>query len=215
MTQPSFLWIKKPFFTLLEVLVVMMIIASLAVLTGVKLMSAYSEQCFLSETEQVLNHLQMAQDLMILLDTDVTLKFSLEGAVECWLEVEKPLVVRKSDVKEFDPLASLKWSQLVQRHLPLYSIEWVEFKEEGSKSLEESQEGDQRNLCLSFSLGRMPTGKLSLGTSRDNRIRTIHLVGFPCSIKDQEKVKQELEKFTDENKKRQESEILYPQLEPS
>ena len=54
-------------------MIVLMIISFGLALTGVKIKELYSEQRFLSDSQKVLSHLAMAQDLMLIMDTDVKL----------------------------------------------------------------------------------------------------------------------------------------------
>lgn len=178
--------IRKSCFTLLELMVVLFIISFGVVLTGVKIQDVYQEQRFLSETQQVLSHLAMAQDLMLIMDTDVKVHFSPEKKnhnIEVWLEIEKPL--------------DESWARLVERKLPLSAIRSIEF---GGATTKE--------LTLQFSFGKMSKGELILiegDNPRDKNRKefAIDLVGYPSPIR---KKNGELK----EESKTEKSELLYP-----
>lgn len=181
--------VKKPCFTLLELLVVLFIISLGIILTGVKVKEVYQEQRFLSEAQQVLSHLSMAQDLMLIMDTDVQVKFAPDKEnkqLNVWLEIEKPL--------------EESWARLINRKLSLKAIQSLEFEEKIVK-----------DLTLQFSLGRMSSGILILfeGGERDRMHRSekrefeIDLVGYPSPFG----VKHPA---LNEQKKTERSELLYP-----
>lgn len=156
---------KQSYFTLLELLIVLFIISFGVILTGVKVQGIYREQRFLSESQQILSHLVMAQDLMLILDTDVHVKFAQEKEqLTVWMEVEKP-------IKE-------AWAKLIEKKHPLSAIQSLEFNE---NSLQE--------LSLLFSFGKMSQGKLVLfegkenqGNRGDQRQFEIELPGYPSSL---------------------------------
>lgn len=178
--------VRKPSFTLLELLIVLFIISFGVILTGVKIKDVYREQRFLSETQQVLSHLSMAQDLMLIMDTDVLVHFAPDKEdkqLQVWLEIEKP--IEKS------------WARLVERKLSLAAIQSIEF--DGSPTKE---------LTLQFSLGKMSKGKLVLfeeirSRSQEKKEFEIELVGYPSPIGDKKVAQREK---TTSNK----SDILYP-----
>lgn len=178
--------VRKSYFTLLEILVVMMLISIGVVLTGVKIQEIYHEQRFNSETRQVINHLSMAQDLMLIMDTDVLVHFSpdeKEKSIKMWLEVEKPL--------------DQPWKRLVERKVPLTSIRSIEFKGTPSK-----------RLTLQFSLGKMSKGMLTLKEEENSKKKkerklNVALLGHPSPFGGKK------EKDTEENMIKK-SENLYP-----
>lgn len=155
---------RKIHFTLLELLVVFFIISLGMVLTGVKVKEVYQEQRFLSETQQVVNHLAMAQDLMLMMDTDVHIKFASDrktNQIQLWLEVEKPLEEH--------------WIRLIERKIPLTAIQAIAFDQSAVK-----------DLSLRFSFGKMSQGKLMLfegkhdsSSQSDQRQFEIVLQGIP------------------------------------
>ena len=154
---------RKSFFTLLELLVVLLIIALGVTLTGVKIHEAYTEQRFQSDAHRVLSHLALAQDLMLILDADVQIKFSHDPdtkQVVCWLEIEKPL--KKG------------WEHILEPKLQLSSIGYYEFKSRHDNP-----------LTLKFTLGGMSKGTLTLFEGKkdshrsDRRQFAIELPGYP------------------------------------
>jgi hypothetical protein len=184
--RPGF---EKLYFTLLELLIVILIISFGAILTSVKMVGVLQEQRFLSESQQVLHHLSMAQDLMLILDTDVLVRIAKDREhhqINVWLEVEKP----------FDNEA---WGRFIERKLALGAIQSFEF--EGVH---------EEDLTLKFSLGVMSHGTLILfeGKKDETKLQNkkkykIELPGYPCPI-----ITQSLE--TKEQDKVKKSELLYP-----
>lgn len=161
---------KRCYFTLLEVLIVMMILSLMVIVTGVKVQEAYKEQKFLSESQQVLNQLELAQDLMLLLDADVhvILKMNEDRQLTLKLEVEKPL--------------SKSWVRVIERTLVFPSIQSYEFKTSGY---------DPRSdlTILDFIFGNMTQGTLILSEKKQmsrfnkNAKKTIiELPGYPIPI---------------------------------
>lgn len=162
---------KKLCFTLLELLIVLFIISFGVILTGVKIKGIVEEQRFLSETGQVTNYLAMAQDLMLIMDVEVQVKFAphLDSKkLSVWLEVEKP-IKRES-------------AHFIERKLVLNAIHSVEFEAVRGKE-----------LTLFFSLGRMSKGTLVLHEEENKtahgsigREFKIELPGYPAPLKAQD-----------------------------
>ena len=158
--------IRRPF-TLLEILVVFLVLSLGISLTAVKVRALYLEQRFLSESRQVLGQLVMAQDLMLIMDTDVFVKFSStpgHGNFTLQLEVDKPMTEQ--------------WTRLIERKIELSAIQAVEFDHQ-----------KRTELILQFSLGNMSVGKLTLFEARKGRDShdglgkfEIDLVGYPSPI---------------------------------
>lgn len=172
--------VKKSFFTLLELLVVLFIISLGLIATGVKIKDSYEEQRFLSESQQVLSQINMAQDLMLMMDTDVTVNLAHDPKtkqVTSTIDVEKPLPI--------------EWERLIQRPLKLTAIHSFQFGPSKSDSAQ-----------LIFSLGSMSQGTLTLyekgqddSRREEKRQFTIELTGSPrplgikpTPVKEQDKV---------------------------
>ncbi len=151
--------IRKKCFTLLEILLVLLILSFCIALTGIKIQGMYAEQQFLSESEQILHHLSLARDLMLMMDTDIHVKMrqnEKEETLDLWLEVEKPL----------EP----GWQRLIERKISLRTIGSVIFNDQSSKE-----------LTLRFSLGAMSKGLLTFIEGKESKGRKIEidLLGYP------------------------------------
>lgn len=159
--------LKRNCFTLIEMLVVLLILSTGIALTGVKIKQAYKEQRKLSDIQQVINCLNMAQDLMLMMNADieVVLKHDHETkSVVCQLEIEKPV--------------SEAWSRIVEKKFELSSIRSFQFS---------GYHADP--LHLRFVIGKMSQGTLTLssndhigfGSNDDNDFRIV-LNGYPSPI---------------------------------
>lgn len=146
---------RKNFFTLVELLIVLCLIGVAATLTGIKTYAMYKEQRFLSESQQILHQLAMAQDLMLILDTDVEVKLlkDPQQQVVSKIFVEKPL-----------PKA---WKKLIEKPLILTAIDTYQF-----------EQSTNQPLTLHFSLGQMSQGFLYVKSS-SNQKKAIYLAGYP------------------------------------
>lgn len=167
----TFTTIRSSFFTLLELLVVFFILSMGAALTGVKIREIYRQQQFLSESQQILNKLIMAQDLMMIMDTDVTVYFDNDAKTKqlmMYLQVEKPL----------DPSSR----RLIEAPILFKSIQ----------SLEPQNDSGGRSsfpITIHFSLGQMSEGQLLFsgedkkgGLFHKSHSFTIDLPGYPSSL---------------------------------
>lgn len=172
--------VRKSFFTLLELLVVLFIISLGLIATGVKIKDVYEEQRFLSESQQVLSQINMAQDLMLMMDADVEVHLTQDPKTKqiiSTIEIEKPLPD--------------EWARLIERPLKLNVIHSLQM-----------QGRNQDSLILLFSLGSMSQGTLTLyegaqddARRMDKRQFTIELMGYPrplgakvTPVKEQDKV---------------------------
>lgn len=163
--------IRSSFFTLLELLVVFFILSLGAALTGVKIRDIYRQQQFLSESQQILNKLIMAQDLMMIMDTDVTVYFDNDPKTKqlvMYLQVEKPLDASSR--------------RLIESPTLFKSIQ----------SLEPQNDTTGRSsfpIAIHFSLGNMSEGQL-LFSGEDKKGGLFHkshsfiidLPGYPSSL---------------------------------
>jgi prepilin-type N-terminal cleavage/methylation domain-containing protein len=200
---------KKHHFTLLELLIVILVLSLGAALTGVQMHRVFQEQRFLSEVQQVANQLQLAQDLMLVMDTDVFLHLrrDKEGKnLHYALEVEKPL--------------SGYWAKVVEAvHPPLTSIRNFEFMGVTEYVREEGKEEDE--LHLRFSFGKMCKGVLVLtplekdasSQEHQEKDQAIVLAGYPRPISSHSvrNLDKEMAVLEEAEKRKGESEELYPQ----
>lgn len=181
--------VKSSYFTLLELLIVLFIISFGVLLTGVKLKEAYEEQRFFSEAQQVLSHIAMAQDLMLIMDADVQVKLAHDPEtrqVTCRLEIEKPL----EDA----------WARMIERNLILTAIHSFEF-----------EKGGENPLTLNFTLGCMSQGTLTLFEGKqddarrsEKRLFKIELAGYPSPMG------AKLAPFKNNQNQVEQSQLLYP-----
>lgn len=190
---------KKSFFTLLEVLVVLFLTSLGMTLTGVKVKELYQEQRFFSQVQQVTAHLAMAQDLMLIMNTDVEVKIvrdPKENELQIWLEVEAPLQ---------DAMA-----KLVERKLFLPAIHSFSF-EDVEDHRHRHRGGNDSELTLYFFLGKMSEGKLTLLGSKEEKYQFL-LTGFPYPIEGKALSKEEVSlRSRGKIDKEEESALLYPE----
>lgn len=212
---------RKRLFTLLELLIVMFILSLGASVAGVKLKEAYDEQRFLSEVDQITSHLQMAQDLMLIMDTDVYFYLikDADESISYYLKVAKPLVVKKMNNPDqgsiIDRESSLKWAHLVERQIPLHAVRSFAFINHDQKETLLPSELEDRTalqkVILRFSLMKMSTGELILASTKTidsteeekSNKKKIVLTGYPCAIQCQKEMPQETNRI-------EESRSLYP-----
>lgn len=102
--------VKKRFFTLMEMLLVLGILSLIAGFLGVNISKMLQEQRFRTEVSQVMDQLRLAQDLMLIHDTNVQVKFASDkehGCVEYGMTFDTP--IPKGWAKELKrPLKKLK-----------------------------------------------------------------------------------------------------------
>lgn len=121
---------KRPI-TLVEMLIVMGLVAITAGLLGLSVHKLLHEQRFRSESNTVLESLRLAQDLMLIADSDVHLLFTKDsrtGGIVINLQLEKPL--------------TQGWAREAMRpRKPLEAIKFVEFADQrlGSKQINQVQ----------------------------------------------------------------------------
>jgi hypothetical protein len=87
--------------TLIELLLVIAILSLIVGFGAVKIRDAIVDQSFRTEVSRVVDELRLAQDLMLIFETDVHLKFAgddEEGGIKYWLELE---TIQKEWDKEF------------------------------------------------------------------------------------------------------------------
>lgn len=84
---------KRKHFTLVELLLVISILLMVAGLVGYNIRRAFFEQRFRAEVSAVVDTLRLAQDLMLLLNSDAHVLFADDpaGGIRYWIEVEKQL----------------------------------------------------------------------------------------------------------------------------
>lgn len=78
--------------TLVELLLVLMVLTMVGGLVAINIRRAYQEQAFRAEVATVVDSLRLAQDLMLILDSDVHVYFAANPqGILSWVETEKRL----------------------------------------------------------------------------------------------------------------------------
>lgn len=157
---------KRTFFSLIEISITLIILSVASVLTLSAVREFYKEQQFLLEVKQFVNKLEIAQDLMLLMDGDVHVilqKNPSTQCLECKLECEQPL---KQSLRKF-----------LNKPLTFSAIRSFTF------------EGNiEQSLDLNFTLGRMSKGTLLLCaeptlSTNTHKVRRIDFLGYPTPWK--------------------------------
>jgi type II secretory pathway pseudopilin PulG len=158
----------------MELLVTIAVLAIIAGAATIGIVRAAFEQRFRSEAAVVVDQLRLAQDLMLILNTDVHVKFGPskeKDSIEFWLTVERELP--ESIKREF-----------VEKKQLLKTIKGVFFHDQ----LEESAVKDQLDIKFQSKGIVMSRGVMRLATSDqenppDNVLQTyICLAGYPRPI---------------------------------
>lgn len=177
--------VLRLYFTLLEVLVVITILCLGATLTGIKLKEAYQEQRFLSNVSQVTSLLRTAQDLMLLMDTDVHFKMKWnddQNAFEAWLEAEKSLTHLPFAKNTKESKKDLNFRKQLLSSIVSYNYK--------GHSGDQQTSDDKKELDLLFSFGSSSQGLLTLSPLKKNDSSEDHfhndyqidLVNYPRPI---------------------------------
>lgn len=163
---------KRLHITLIELLLVITLLVLLSGVVGINIRRAFSEQRFRAELAAVVSSLRLAQDLMLILNTDVHLIFrdDPQEGLHYWLQVEKKL--------------SGGWDrELARKRARLTAIQLVEMEDQTAESR------GQNDLDIRFLSGGsvMSKGLLNLFSSRnkngaDTLVSSICLPGYPKPI---------------------------------
>jgi type II secretory pathway pseudopilin PulG len=166
--------LQRRFLTFMEMMVVLAIISLIGGVVAINVSKAMTDQRFRSEVAAVVNQLRLAQNLMLILDQDVSVKFTDDDPnkkIDYWLEMQCPAI------RGWD-------KELTRRPPPLKTIRVVEF--EADSNLPNGKEGE---LELKFMSGGtvMSRGILRLSTARDANQkgaleRYVCLQGSPAPI---------------------------------
>lgn len=168
-------YIRRIYFTLLEMLTVLAILAIIAGFIGVNIAKATREQRFNTEVSLIVNQLRLAQDLMLIMNSNLTLTFKAHSS-----GIEYNL---KSAV-EF-PKEMKAWEkELTREHAYLTTIQRVNFEDQLEKGAAE-----RNTEVVKFQSGgdRMSYGVMRLSTSEKDEnygalTRYICLPGYPAPI---------------------------------
>lgn len=180
-------------------LTVLLILSFGITLTGFFVHKLYREQRFVSDTEQVLSHLTMAQDLMLILDADVKVIFDKDRQDKTsfmQIDVEKPFTHFQEKV--------------IERKIPLTTIGSIQLNDKSGNP-----------LVLRFSLGGMSQGVLKLveGDDNEGRVEFIALPGYPAPFRglmaDQQSYGEQKRRIERDLIDEKEAEVLSERLFPS
>lgn len=161
--------IRKPAITLVELLIVIAIIATVSGFIAINITTAVRQQRFRSEVSRVVDEMRLAQDLMLILGVGSSMKFEVTkggDGIDYWLETALPLPQH--------------WEALIKKENPtLKAIQVIQFQES-------EDEGKLEIKFLSPETG-MSKGVLRLSTSeRDEDLGAITsyicLPGYPSPI---------------------------------
>lgn len=163
---------SKKCFTLVELLLVVSILLMVAGMVGYNIRRAFFEQRFRAEVAAVVDTLRLAQDLMLLLNSDAHVLFADDpaGGIRYWIEVEKQL--------------SGSWDRELKRKRPnLKTIHLVEMDDRVS----EIKVKDKLDIMFLSGGSVMSKGVLRLFTSdekeRDGVLKSyVCLPGYPRPI---------------------------------
>lgn len=191
--------LQKVYFTLLELLVVLFILSIGLGLTGIKIRDVISQQRFYSEIEQIANHLQTAQDMMLYMQTDVDIIFKRDERSD---RIQYRIVIP-------NPIGSY-WKKLIDQVYVLKSIHGISFPGQ-------SIDRDEGLILQFYGKGMpIPEGKLILSkySERDksdsDQEYQIELLGYPHFIQSQKlQSNSPNDETVDEVKKYQE---IYPRI---
>jgi type II secretory pathway pseudopilin PulG len=171
-------YIKRLYLTLLELIMVLTILGIIAGFFGINIAKALKEQRFNTEVSLVLNQLRLAQDIMLIMNTNLTLTFkahSTEG-----IEYSLKTAVEMPKEMKF-------WEKEIKRsHSFLKTIKQVNFDDQ----LDKDNPTDAENtISVKFLSGgdKMSYGIMRLSTSKNDEdfgalTRYICLPGYPAPI---------------------------------
>ena len=162
--------LRKRHITMIEILLVItMLVMSVGVI-GFNIFKAVREQRFLTEVSQVVDELRLAQNLMLIMNTDVRMKIITEGNVnKYWLESDQR--VTKS------------WEREMKRKpKELKYVQFVNFQDELNK---DTITGSAEVRFLSGGMV-MSRGWMRLSNTTEDvsgaLVRYVHLPGHPSPI---------------------------------
>lgn len=164
--------IKKIHFTLLELMVVLAILGAVAGFIGINISKALREQRFRTEVSLIVDQLRLAQNLMLIFNSNVQLKFiGIENeGIDYHLVFDTPLPQR--------------WSKEINRpHERLTTIRSFNFRD--------LLDPDESGVVKFLSGGsKMSRGIIRISTSKSDNTpgvltRYIFLPGYPAPIESQ------------------------------
>lgn len=163
--------IKRLYFTLLELLVVLTILGAITGVIGINVSKAFRDQHFRSEVDLIVDQLRLAQDMMLLFNAEVSFKITKQkdGTFKYFLEFANGLPKR--------------WGSVIKgQHQPLSHIKSITFETHVRLSADDSpldlRFGDKGN--------KMSRGVLRLASDSTSSNQTLErficLPGYPSNI---------------------------------
>lgn len=158
--------IRRSYLTLIELLIVLSILALVGGIICFNINLVIREQRFRNEVNIVLNQLRLAQDIMLIYDLDVNVKFKeVDNGIQVYLETNQ----------------NLEWAQKLKLEPKILEvIHYIGIHKGGE---------EKGKIDLSFFSGGavMTQGMLRLATSKEPNVlgyleRYIYLAGYPRPI---------------------------------
>lgn len=163
---------KRRFFTIIELMIVAAFISIVAGLFTIGIIKSVREQRFRSEVAIVIDHLRLAQNIMLILHVDASVHFKSEPegqSIHMWIEAADN--------------ANLSFLKNILKPKELQAIQYLEMEDLLSNLREPG-----RLVVKFFSDGLvMSKGIMRLSTAKDDKslgsiTRYINLPGFPSAI---------------------------------
>lgn len=151
-------------FTILEMLIAFSIILIVGGAIGIGIVKAREQQRFNASVQIVVDKLQLAQDFMLMLKTDVWMKYEIngDGNLICYVKVDRPL--------------SPQLYQVLNLHSKIPGIHTIAFEDE-----QHHMQIDTVRLEFLSGGSKMSRGVLKI-TGKGSNIRYILLPGYPQPI---------------------------------
>lgn len=161
---------RKRFFTLLEMIIVISILGLFVSLIGINVNKAIHEQRFRSEVSSIVDTLRLAQGLMMILDNDVTVTFR-EGTNEIQMQIETACPLAKN------------WQNFLLTKKNLHTVRVVNFKDPLLPS--ESGTAQIRFFSAGYVMSRGILHLATVENASDDRglVSYVCLPGYPSTIK--------------------------------
>lgn len=160
--------VKRRYITLVELLLVIILMIMMMSLVGVKVTQLFKEQRFNTEVSLVVDQLRLAQDLMLILDTDAHVRLVKDpqsGQIKYGIHVEKKM----------EP----GWQKEIMRPKPeLKAIKLIDFED----TLTGVHAKDRIDLIFMSGGSVMSQGVLLLSSADHKLERYICLPGYPRPI---------------------------------
>lgn len=162
--------LRKRYVTMIEILLVIAVLVMSVGVIGFNIFKAVREQRFLTEVSQMVDELRLAQNLMLIMNTDVRMKIISEGNVnKYWLES--------------DQRVTTGWEgEMKRKPKELKYVQFVDFQDGLNK---DTVTGSAEVRFLSGGMV-MSRGWMRLSNATKDGpgvlVRYVHLPGYPSPI---------------------------------